>query len=166
MGFNPGLNIYWTNYLFFPNLYSGHNTSYLTELTELDSWCLQSTQHKVLCKASPETTWKLGGGAKGDCSLPSLPGNWSHHEHEVKGLSGGSPCFSLICLPHTVWLERLELSPPLLSRLRYSKVLLVPKTDETNAWISILQAFITHQIHQVPAEHLHSYESRVVLEPE
>lgn len=109
------------------------------------------------------------------------PGNWSHHEQEVNGVGGGSPrpdprpCtttiintsrFSLICLPNTVWLERLELSPPLLCRLPYSKVLPVPKTDETDAWISIHPAFITHQIHQVPAEHLHSYESTVVLEPE
>lgn len=177
MGFDPGPNIYWANYLFFPSLYSGHNNSYLTELTELDSCCLQSTQHKALCKASPETTWKLSC----ICSLPSLPGNWSHHEQEVNGLGGGSPCparppppplhfntsrSSLICLPNTLWLERLELSPPLLCRLPYSKVLPVPKTDETDAWISIHPAFIKHQIHQVPAKHLHSYESTVVLEPE
>lgn len=118
MSFNLGSNIFWTNYLCFPNLYSGHNPSYLTELTELDLWCLQSTQHKALCKANPETTWKL----LRVCSLPSLPGNWSHHEHEVNGLGRGSPHFSLVCLPHTVWWERLELSPPLLSQLHYHNV--------------------------------------------
>lgn len=104
------------------------------------------TKHPALCKASPETTWKLFCV----CSLPSLLGNWSHHEQEVNGLGGSIPRphfkishFSLICLPNTVWLERLELSPPLLSRLHYSKVLPVPEAE----WQMHEFPFIKHLWH-------------------
>lgn len=114
-----------------------------------------------LCKASPETTQKVLSAS----SLPSLPENWSHREHEGDEFRRAAPRFDtlhlpLICLCSSVPLERLELSPPFLNGLYYSKVLPVP------AWMHDLIKHCDTPNSQTPVEYLYPHVSRVALEPD